>query len=313
MPGAVGGGRRGLDRGRRRRRAGFADRCARRQGRAQARFSARPARARQRAARRPAARPQTRRVKDVREQLQPVDQARSRAREVGGGVHRDDPSCAERRELWRAPGLRACARRVIAARHHDDHLRLGRGDLSQSIVCDGSPAQPEEVLASGVLDQLRRPVTGDEDRVEPLERGDRAAPRCRARRAHAVDAPGCARTSATPRHAAGRLRRPCATSPSVSPSVLGSSAITRCDGSSRGEPLDLLIGDGADRAQRLRDDQVRLQRRSALARRARRSIRRRSVRSRTGRVDLAALRPAGQVSRVTFRAPGPAADSRTRG
>ena len=56
------------------------------------------------------------------------------------------------------------------------------------------------------------------------------------------------------------------TSPSVSPSVFGSSATT-CGGPGQraGEVGDLLVGDRADRAQRLRDDQVGLQARERVA------------------------------------------------
>ena len=91
---------------------------------------------------------------------------------------------AERRELVGVVvGLRVRALGVVAARHHDDDLGPRRGDLLPRALLGVLARQAEQVDAAGVLDQLRHPVAGDEDRVEPLERGDAHRRARRARRA----------------------------------------------------------------------------------------------------------------------------------
>ena len=163
--------------------------------------------------------------------------------------------------------LRVRARRVIAAGHHDHDLRLGgRARASQETVCEGSPASAEHVLAAGQLDQLRRPVARHVHGVEPLERRHARAGRPRTASRDPLDPLlGVAHERDALRAVARGLgeRR---TSPSVSPSVFGSSAITRGrDGQPAGQLGDLLVGDRAHRAQRLRDDQLGLERGERLA------------------------------------------------
>ena len=207
--------------------------------------------------------------------------------------------------------LRQRARRVVAARHHDDDLRLGRRDLLPVDLDRRLGRLAEQVHPAGVLDQLRRPVPGDEQRVEPLERSDAAAA---ARRAPRGARGRSARRRARPARSPSS-RRPVAcaivrTSASASPSVWGSSAITRGrDGSSAAIAGDLVVGDRADRAERLRDDQVGLERgercgvqlvdrlaaRRALAHRGVDRARRRGRRGSASRVSARQLPRRGRV------------------
>ena len=115
---------------------------------------------------------------------------------------------------------------VVAARHHDDHLGLARPrPRSQVARARALAGEAQHVLAARVLDQLRHPVARDEQRVEPLERGDaRAGLGVAHREAHAVDAVGAgpARAS-TPSSSRSVAAASVRTSPSTSPSVPGSS------------------------------------------------------------------------------------------
>ena len=186
------------------------------------------------------------------------------AREVGGGVDRDDARApSARSSLGVRQRLLVRARRVIAAGHHHHDLRLRRRRrASQLTVSRGFAGQPEHVLAAGELDQLRRPVAGDEHGIEPLERGHTRAALRRARRAaRGRSAPAVRATSSTPCVAApGRLRRACARRRASRRASSGRArSRAGCEGSSRGELGDLLVGDRAHRAQRLGDDQVGLE------------------------------------------------------
>ena len=112
--------------------------------------------------------------------------------------------CAERREL--SLHTPSAPRRAHAARRSRTASAM---TTSGSAAVDLLPAlaplgvlarHAEHVEAAGVLDQLRRPVAGDVDGIEPLERGDaRAARRSRTASRTRVD-PRVRRpaTSATP-------------------------------------------------------------------------------------------------------------------
>ena len=135
-----------------------------------------------------------RRVQDVREELEPVDQAGPGTREVRRGVDGDDAAGAQRRQMVGVgAGLLERARRVVAAGHDDHHLGLGRGDGLPVELLGVLAGQAEQVRAAGILDELRRPVTGDEQRIEPLERRHGTAARPADGEADTVDTPGAAR------------------------------------------------------------------------------------------------------------------------
>ena len=166
-------------------------------------------------------------VQDVREQLQAVDQPRAGAREVGRGVDRHDspaPSAASSLGVRRAPRRARAARRSRTASRPRPPARPRRALPGDHLR--GLARQAEHVLAAGELDQLRRPVAGDVDRVEPLERAPRAgaaAPRTASftrsmraatsrdqldalRRAGRSPRRACARRRASRRASSGRAR-----------------------------------------------------------------------------------------------------------
>ena len=242
-------------------------------------------------------------VQHVGEQLEAVDQPRARAAR-SRPRRRPRRRAARRARRSSSACVSACSserRGVVAARHGDDDLGLGGGDRLPRRLLGVLAGEAEDVLAAGHLDELRRPVAGDEDRVEPLERRH-----ARARRAAHGDA---ARASTRSRVRATsierRLRAPVAcaivrTSPIVSPNVLGSSETTFGQvGISSASSRDLVVGDRAHRAQRLGDDQVGLE----VAQRARRRARRSPRRARCARATAASIsagdRPGGSTSRVT--------------
>ena len=142
----------------------------------------------------------------------PSIEPRPRPREVRRRVDRDDPLRAERAQLVRVLlGLDERAGRVVAARHDDDDVGLRRRDELQRRLLRRLAGQAGHVLAARHLDELRRPVPGDEDRVQPLERHDARAPRSAHREADDVRAPGGAGDEVQRRVLrARRLRRSCA-------------------------------------------------------------------------------------------------------
>ena len=121
--------------------------------------------------------------------------------------------------------------------------------------------QPEEVDAARVLDQLRRPVAADEDRVEPLQRGDRDRRRVAHREPHAVDPAGGVGDQFDARVlGVGGLRERAHVAQHLAERVRVQGDHPR----RRVDPLrdraHVVIGHGADRAERLRHDQVRRER-----------------------------------------------------
>ena len=167
-----------------------------------------------------------------------VDQPRAGAREVGRGVDRDHRAAPERRELLArdARASRGRLRRVIAARHHDHDLRLGRRErLPARAPAEARRRSPSTSSPPGELDQLRRPVTGHEHRVQPLERrrpAGRGLPRT-ARRI-AVDPRGRSAGSARRRRRGARSpARACARRPA---SRRGSSGPARSPRGATGAP-----------------------------------------------------------------------------
>jgi len=206
---------------------------------------------------------------------------------------------------------------------HDDHdLRLGRRRLPpRTPSADGSPARaPGRPSPPAHLDQLRGPVAGD---VRP-GRATRARPTRGA--CGACPGPTASVTLFDPRRrgahqfggllaVAGGLAERAPRTANVSPSVLGSSAITRGrEGQPPRDRGDLVVGGTAHTGHSaLRDDQVGLQRAQRVAVEPRRSPRPARVRSRTGRVDLRGAQAARQhVARDFAAATAPRAGDRTR-
>ena len=121
--------------------------------------------------------------------------------------------------------------------------------------------QAEDILAAGQLDQLGCPVAGDEHRVQPLQRGH-ARPRGRAHgELDPVDPRGDLSHQLDALLAAiGRLGHRAHVAERLAEGVRVERDDLRPRGQLRGELGDVLVGDGADRTERLRDDQIRLQR-----------------------------------------------------
>ncbi len=174
------------------------------------------------------------------------------------GVDRDHAPRAQRRQLVGVGlGLLERALGVVAARHADDDVRPRGRDLLPRAGLRVLAGQAEEVDPAGVLDQLRRPVAGHEDGVEPLERGDGDRRRVAHREPHAVD----------PRRRGGDqvdggvlgVGRP-GQRADVAQHLAERGRVERDDRGRRVHPLgdraDVVVGDGADRAQRLGHDQV---------------------------------------------------------
>ena len=197
----------------------------------------------------------------VGERLQAVDQPRARPAEVGGGVERDDLLGAQRAQaVAELLGLGQRARAVVAARDADDDLGLGGLQELPLQLLGVLAGEAEQVGPAGHVDQLRRPVAGDEDRVEPLDRDHAAPARALERDPHAVDA-GALAGDEVQRGVArvGRLGE----RPDVAHRLAERLGVQRDDVGAGvellGDVADLLVGDRADRAQLLGDDQVGLQ------------------------------------------------------
>ena len=208
-------------------------------------------------------------MKQVGEQLDPVDQARARARERGGGVDGDDPLGAERAQplaRGRGPAPPPRRRRARTASRRRPRA-VAAASLPTSTTRDFSPASPSTSVAAGGRDHLGHPVAADVDRVEPLERRHaraRAAPATAARDRREAGAKlaraAARRDRGSPVAQASRTR-----SPSTSSRVSGSSEITSgAARQPRGDRAHVVVGDGADRAQRLGHDQVGLELRQRL-------------------------------------------------
>ena len=234
-------------------------------------------------------------MQHVGHQLEAVDQPRTGAREVGGGVDGDDARGAEpRQRAGVAAGLLGGARGVVAARHHHHDLRARRVDRLPRRLLRVLAREAEDVAPAGQLDQLRRPVPGDEDGVQPLERGHRHPICVLDRDAHPVD-PGALAADEVQR----RIARPggLGDRADVAHRLPERVRIERDDpGPARdalGDLDDVLVGDGAHLAQLLSDDEVRSQvAQAALIE----LVDRQSLLGALahGRVDLARAEPRGQ-------------------
>ena len=162
-------------------------------------------------------------------------------------------------------------------------------------------ARAERVDAAGRGDHLRHPVAAAEERVEPLERGDRgAARRRRSRRGR----PRSARSSSSAQPAPGvGDARGLAERDGVVEHLAERRGIERehprAGRQPRGDRADVVAGDGADLADLLGDDQVHAELARAARSRARRATRPAPTRSRTAASISAGSRPAGIMLRVS--------------
>ena len=235
------------------------------------------------------------------EQLEAVDQPRAGAGEAGGGVDGDDAAGAERGELV-GVGLappRARARRRSRTASRPRPRAAPRATSSHDALLGVLAGQAEQVDAARVLDQLRRPVAGRRRPGRATRARRRAPARRRARRA----ARG---RSARRRPARGRRRRPWRRSPARA-CARRRAPRRACAGRARrtcglrvqplGDRAHVVVGDRADRAQRLRDDQVGLRARAARPRRARRS----RGPARSARAPRGRSRPAAGPGPITSR------------
>ncbi len=128
---------------------------------------------------------------DLGEQLEAVDQARAGPGKVGRGVYGHHSLSAQGGErLCIDECLGLCTWGVIAAGHHDHELGLGRCEGLPAHDLRGFTGEAEHVVATGELDQLGSPVTGHEDRIEPLECGDARAGPAAHGELHTIDARG---------------------------------------------------------------------------------------------------------------------------
>ena len=111
----------------------------------------------------------------VREDLEPVHEARRRPREVRRRVHGDDALRAEGgKPVVVVEGLVGRLAHAQPARHDHDHLGRDRGHLVPGRRARLLTGKAEQVDAARDLDQLWDPVPADERRGKPLERRDRA-------------------------------------------------------------------------------------------------------------------------------------------
>ena len=241
-------------------------------------------------------------VQQVAEQLHAVDQPRARAREVGRGVHRHHARAEAPPGARGGAGLR---RRLLRVQPHGMDTTTSGSDAStssHSAVRECSPGEAEHVHAARQLDHLRHPVPADVHRVEPLERGHggRGAPLDR--RSTASMRAADSATSGRPASGAPAASARRGTSASTSPMVVGSSEMHLRAGWAAARPRPARRRRTRRRPRRRPGSRSgpRRARRSVLPRRARRSPRRGSVRSRTARSISAAGRPSGITLRVRW-------------
>ena len=201
-------------------------------------------------------------MEDVSQQLQSVDQARSGAGEVGRGVDGHHAPGAEAGQLLAVTqSLQVRARGVVAAWHHHHDLRSAGAHGLPGHDDRVFAGKTEDILATGQLDQLGRPVAGHEYRVQPLQ-GGYARPRGLA---HGELDPVDARGDLSQQINAlltsiGRLGHRAHVAERLAEGMRVERDDLRPRGQLRGELGDVLVGDGAHRTERLCHDQIRLQR-----------------------------------------------------
>jgi hypothetical protein len=194
----------------------------------------------------------------VGEPFEPVHEPRSGAGEPRGRVGDDDPLRAERLQLRAIGlGLLRTAFDVVAARRDDHDFRPGRGDLRPGALLGRLARQPEQVHATGVLDQLRHPVPADEHRVQPLEHRHTHGRRATDGDPDAVDARGDGVDEVHARVlGAGRLGERADIAEHLAERVRIEAHDRRLRLHPRGDRAHVVDRHRAHAAQRLRDDQI---------------------------------------------------------
>ena len=223
-----------------------------------------------------------------------------------GRENEDAASTATTREAPRLARSLAVGSRLLGrlvgvepARHHDGDVRPGRGDLLPArrarLHARRSRARPRRPRArSSPAPSGRRRTAGRATPAPPPAGGRRPATAARTR-----SMPGLEPARERARRAPARPPRSAtrAMSPAPRPSV---SRVERDHLGRRGQALgdgpDVVVGDGADRAQRLGHDQVGLERAPAPPRRACRAPPRGPVTSRT----RASISAGGSPSAMTL-------------
>ena len=139
-------------------------------------------------------------------------------------------------------------------------VRLGRGDQLPGLLLRVLAAEAEHVLAARVVDQLRRPMAGREGRIEPFERDHARSPCGPHGQADAVDPLGGLANQLDSRilGVCGLCDRS-GIAENLSNRVRVERDHHRLAVELLGDLLDVVDGDRAHLAERLRDDQVGLQ------------------------------------------------------
>jgi hypothetical protein len=155
-------------------------------------------------------------------------------------------------------GERALA--VVAARHADHDARLGRRDGLPRRLLGVLARKAEDVHPACQLDDLRRPVPGDEDRVEPLDCHDRDALGAADGDADRVDAGALARDQLERRVArVGELGDGAHVAERLAERVRVERDDARLGGDRARDLAHVVVADRADRAKLLGDDEVGLE------------------------------------------------------
>jgi hypothetical protein len=147
---------------------------------------------------------------------------------------------------------------VVAARHDDHDVRARRGDLVPAALLGILPGKSEHVVAAGVVDQLRGPVAGDERGIQPFQ-GDHAGPAHDVARQHADPVnPGRGVLYEVHRLVlgVGGLGQRARVGENLADRVRVQRDHHREAVDLVRDLADVVIGDGAHRAQRLGDDQI---------------------------------------------------------
>ena len=201
----------------------------------------------------------------VGEDLEAVDEPRPRAAEVGVAVRHVDAAGADRRQRVEAGlprqdrQIAARPRHVEAAAGDQQDLGIGGADVVPGDRARARAGDAEQRLAAGERDQLGRPVAGAERRIDPFEHGDGGGRlHARGTRRHGVDAgPQRGDHLASARRDAGRFRDEA----EAGEDILEARRLEVHDARRPGQRArgfaHLGVGDGADVAQRLGDDQIR--------------------------------------------------------
>ncbi len=192
------------------------------------------------------------------EELRSLDQARPGAGERGRSIDRPDPLRADRPNLRRAAldlGTRPCC--VPPAGHPHDHVGSRGGELIPLRGAGFGSGDAEHVLAARDLDHLGHPVASDEWRIEPFQGEHSGAGRAFDGGTHILEPPLEIVTQGDgPVGDPGRLAQPRDVGEHVGEVRGVERDHLRERREAGGHGYDVVVGDRADLADRLGDDQV---------------------------------------------------------